>query len=384
MRSPEEIRSKARTRYERTWRTWATGGDGISTVEFPLEPPTEQQLLGGAWDDARGWARAWAEVDDGSGICVRWATHRWASAGAQTLPDRLVLADPGAVARFAGRAAHWRTAVRVVARLRAEWPAARAELDPAVQSVLTELVKLSAADLERAIAVLRWLEAHDSTGLWARQLPVRGVDTKWTEGHQRLVNQLRGALGGAEDFRPLLQPPAYRRVRFLDPVLRPAGVTDLALPDRELIRLPVSPGRVLVVENLQTLLALPDLPGTVAVHGSGYSPGDLARVPWFRTARLQYWGDLDSHGFGILHRFRAAGVEASSVLMDAATLEAHRDLCGTEPAPARGELPLLTPGEQDVLQLLREAGDLRLEQERIGWTYALDRLQPTPPWQPSS
>ena len=64
--------------------------------------------------------------------------------------------------------------------------------------------------------------------------------------------------------------------------------------------------------------------------------------------------------------------------MDAVTLAAHRDLCGTEPTPARGELPLLTPEEQRVLDLLRDGGNLRLEQERIGWAYALERLrQPT-------
>lgn len=375
MKSPEEVR----TRYDRNWRVWAASDARTASLEFPLDPPTEQQLLDGVWDDAGRWAQAWAAVDSGGaaapGVSVQWPARRWASAGSQALPDRLVLDGPEAVARFAGRASHWGKAVRAVDRFRIEWPAARAALDPAVQSVLTDLGKLSAADLERSIAVLHWLEAHDTNGLWARQLPIRGVDTKWVETHKRLVNRLRGALGGAEDFRPLLESPAYGRVRFLDPALRPAGMVDLAVPDRELAALPVAPERVLVVENLQTLLALPSLRGTVAVHGGGYSPGDLARVPWFRTARLQYWGDLDSHGFSILHRFRAAGVRASSVLMDASTLEFHRDPCGTEPSPARGELSLLTPQEQGVLQLLRESGDLRLEQERIGWEYALDRLR---------
>lgn len=378
MRSPEEIRGKARTRYDRNWRAWAAGSGGAPVIGFRLEPPTEQQLLLGAWDDARRWARAWSEVGDGAGTSVQWSTHRWASAGTQTLPHRLVLEGPQAVARFAGRAAHWARAVQVVDRFRAVWPEAGPALDSAVQSALTDLVALSAADLDRAVSVLRWLESHDTDGLWARQLPVRGMDTKWVERHMRLVNRLRRALAGAEDFHPLLLPPAYRRVRFLDPSLRPAGATDLALPDREMARLPVAPERVLVVENLQTLLCLPDLPGTIAVHGSGYDPGELPQVPWLRTSRVQYWGDLDSHGFGILHRFRATGLDAASTLMDAATLEAHRDLCGIEPAPARGELALLTHQEREVLHLLRAAGDIRLEQERIPWAYALPRLEVQP------
>jgi hypothetical protein len=375
VRFPDEVRAKARTRYDRSWREWALGGDRTASMEVPLDPPTEQQLLDGAWEEAGRWAQSWSGLEGGTGLRVQWASRRWASAGAQTLPERLVLDGPEAVAAFAGRSAHWRRAVQVVDRFRTEWPAARPALDPAVQSVLTDLVKLSPADLDRSIAVLRWLDSHDTTGLWARQLPVPGVDTKWAEGHKRLLNRLRRALGGREDFQPLLEPPPYRRVRFLDPALRPAGITDLGLPDRELAGLDLDPERVLVVENLQTLLSLPQLRGMVAVHGSGYAPGDLAGVPWLRTARLQYWGDLDSHGFGILHSFRAAGVHASSVLMDAATLESHRDLCGTEPTPARGGFPLLTAEEQQVLLALRASGDLRLEQERIGWEYALRRLE---------
>lgn len=376
MKFPEEVRAKARTRYDRAWRDWAVAEHPLRGADFPLDPPTEKQLLAGAWEDARRWARVWAEVDarSGAGTAVQWVVRQWASAGTQHLPDRLVLDGPEAVARFAGRAQHWTRAVEVVERIRAEWPDARAALDPAVRSVLTDLLKLPAADLERLIAVLRWLETHDTTGLWARQLPVPGIDTKWVENHKRLVNRLRRTLGGAEDFEPLLEPPPYRRVRFLDPALRPAGITDLALPDRELIGLALQPGRVLVVENLQTLLALPPLRGTVAMHGSGYDPGDLARVPWLRSSRIQYWGDLDSHGFGILHQFRAIGLDAVSVLMDAVTLQTHRDLCGTESSPARGKLSLLAPQEQEVLRLLRESGDLRLEQERVGWEYALRLL----------
>ena len=41
-----------------------------AALEFPLDPPTEKQLLDGAWDDAGRWAQAWAAVDVGWELVV--------------------------------------------------------------------------------------------------------------------------------------------------------------------------------------------------------------------------------------------------------------------------------------------------------------------------
>lgn len=60
--------------------------------------------------------------------------------------------------------------------------------------------------------------------------------------------------------------------------------------------------------------------------------------------------------------------------MDMPTLLAHRDLWGTEPTPAVGTPPLLTADEHAVLDFLRAEGNIRMEQERIEWSYALARL----------
>lgn len=57
-----------------------------------------------------------------------------------------------------------------------------------------------------------------------------------------------------------------------------------------------------------------------------------------------------------------------------APLLAHRDLWGTDDAPNVGHLPLLTDAEQATLRLLGSEGNVRLEQERIPWDYALARL----------
>ena len=45
-----------------------------------------------------------------------------------------------------------------------------------------------------------------------------------------------------------------------------------------------------------------------------------------------------------------------------------------EPKAAGGTYSTLTAGEQTALGRIRSEGNVRLEQERIDWTYALPRL----------
>lgn len=75
-------------------------------------------------------------------------------------------------------------------------------------------------------------------------------------------------------------------------------------------------------------------------------------------------GDLDTYGFQILGRLRAALPDVRSVLMDVATLTAYRGLAVPEPVPFRGAIGYLTAEEHRALAMLR-TGDLRLEQERL-------------------
>lgn len=100
----------------------------------------------------------------------------------------------------------------------------------------------------------------------------------------------------------------------------------------------------------------------------------LERIPWVRDGRVVYWGDLDSHGFGILNRIRSACCNVSTVLMDVETLEAYRDLWVEEPVPSTGTYSHLLPAEQQMVEHLSRQGNVRLEQERIEWSYALEQL----------
>jgi hypothetical protein len=94
---------------------------------------------------------------------------------------------------------------------------------------------------------------------------------------------------------------------------------------------------------------------------------------------VYYWGDIDTHGFAILDQLRAHVPSARSLLMDRATLDAHRALWGSEPRPETRELRRLTNEESalyDDLRLDRLGSRVRLEQERVGFGWLERGLQP--------
>ncbi len=360
--------AQARRVFERRHREWAVAtavGEVVPgpVLDLPLHPPTEADALGDP-DGAAAWAQQWRGTPG-----VVWERRRWASAGAQDLPVRLRLDEPLALTRLTGDGARWRLAVDRATALLAlagggSPTAAGDGARDAVRRALGVVVGLEEDDFVRLRGVLAFLRDNPESGLYVRQLPIRGVDTKWIGAHRGLVSALHQAFTGSPDLG-LAAMPGLVRVRFLDPALAPAGLGDVAAPVAEWSRLRLRPRVVLVVENLETVVALPPMEGVAVVHGSGYAVDRLEQIEWVAAAsRILYWGDLDSHGFAILHRLRSH-LAVESVLMDRATLLANRDLRVPEPTPFRGALPLLTAEEAATLEMLRAEGDVRLEQERV-------------------
>jgi hypothetical protein len=156
------------------------------------------------------------------------------------------------------------------------------------------------------------------------------------------------------------------------------GLEDFELPVAQLAALDIAPRTVLIVENLDTGLALPDMAGTVAVMRLGAAVKLVAELPWITRADCLYWGDIDTFGFEILHRARCVVPHLRSVLMDSTTLLECRSLWVNEQTQTTGlELPLLTIDEREVFDGLRTnrwGESLRLEQERIPWTTAMNVL----------
>ncbi len=398
---PSAVAVKALTAYNSRRRRWLTDPIAAESDSLPvgLNPPSESQVADDP-DAIRAWVRAWRE-HEGAGD-VEWVTRRWPSFGTQDVPIRVLLPGANVIAAAAGRAKQWHRLLTRRAQLVAlgdsgpDEPSPNLDggaqppvdtdetarthdgpppLDAAVAATATAWDGLDDTDFDRLLAALRWLRDHPASGLLIRQLPVPGVDTKWVARHRGLLESLLTGIRGDGDLgvRTL---PRLLDVAILDRTLLPGTPRVFATSVEELAAMPLRPRVVLLLENKEGVHALPDLPGVVAVHGGGYAVHELAAVPWLAGADVRYWGDLDTHGFAILDRLRTHLPGVRSLLMDTATLEVWRELAVPEPSPTTADPTHLTADESDTLAALR-AGNLRLEQERIPWPYALAALTDT-------
>lgn len=315
---------------------------------------------------------------------VTWEDYRWRVLGNQALPVCITLREPSEIAQITGNQSEWIELFSAHAEFSARWP----KLGSTFARVWDVSSSQSETETRRMIAVLEWFEANPRSNLYLRQIPVPGVDTKWIERRKGLMTAFLSALQGKSaqetDFQALagLRPlPHLVRLRVLDPRRREqtGGMGEFSAPVEELARLKWRIESIYVVENLQSGLALEDCPGRVAFVGLGNGVAALSRIPWVAEAgALFYWGDIDTHGFAILNQLRTHFPAATSRLMDERTLLGHRPLWSTEKNPhSARELPHLTAAENALYRKLREEEfgvGVRLEQERIPWTYVRDKL----------
>lgn len=372
-----EARARAAAKFESSRIAWAAAApttDQRDLYSIALRPPTEAEALAHQ-KEAERWANEWRALATPDGVSLEWDTRAWRSIGRQEIPLRLGLRDADAIAGFVGDAAarEWRQLLRRFNHMRSRFGNGDC-LVPALRKHGETIRRLDDGRFDQVIEAAAWLVDNPVHGLRPRQLPIRGVDTKWFAAHRAVVMALVGAATGEPDLG-IVDADHLVRIRVLDDSLIDGGPRDFAAPARELAAQHYAPEVVVVIENLECVLALPPLKGVVAVHGSGYAVDVVARLPWVAASPVLYWGDLDSDGFAILHRIRSTHSRVRSVLMDEETLLAHRDLWVTDPSPSRGTFPLLTPAEQATLRLIRDEGDVRLEQERIPWDRALAALE---------
>lgn len=255
------------------------------------------------------------------------------------------------------------------------------------------LIALALADdWPRVLSVLRWLQTHPRPGIYLRQVDLPGVDSKFIESQRAVLTELldlclpqdamdASATGTTQFCRRFgfKDKPLRIRLRVLDaalalPALGPDQDITLTQTDFAQLALPVQ--RVFITENEVNFLAFPPVAGSVVIFGAGYGFDVLSGAAWLQHCSVFYWGDLDSHGFAILDQLRAHLPHAKALLMDEATLHAHRAQWVTEPAPARRTFARLNLPEQALLNRLADVPEgwpagqgIRLEQERIrfGW-----------------
>jgi hypothetical protein len=405
------------------------------TLAFPCRMPLrgpDARAIAEHFQAVRDWI---ATLQAAPRLRLTWREVRHRVHGAQRLPEAAWVDALDDALALAGQRAE---ATRLVGLVQQTANALPGLLPWLAQRPLQALAL--ADDWPRLLAVAAWMAEHPRPGIHLRQVDVPGVHTKFIEAHRGLLSAwlerllppeaIDAAHTGVAGFAArhgFLDKPPRVRLRLLDPTTGapwwdvaqhdpadPAQLTtqrraagncldplggraghrpaleafsasppDLTLDGPSLARLHLPAQRLIVIENEITFLALPPLPGSglVAVFGAGYAAevaDALAAARWVEGVPMHYWGDIDTHGFAILDRWRARFPRLRSLLMDRETLLAHRALWGEEPQPASHPLVLLNGVERALYDDLRDdrlAPRLRLEQERIGFGWVMRALQ---------
>jgi len=369
-----------------------------ATCDAPLEFPLSLRLrrpspreLGERFEAVRAWIEALevgSRAKQGIGYEIVWNETRNRQIGRNKTPVGIYLPRLADALALVGKTVEAARFDALVEAALARFPLLR---DWLARKPLTVLDL--ADDWERVLDCLAWFRAHPRSGLYARQIDVAGVHTKFIEARKGLLAELLDIVLPAEAIEPsaagargfearygLRAKPTLVRFRMLDARHAIAGLTDLTVPAEHFAGLSPSIARVVVVENEITGLAFPPMPDSMVVLGLGHAVSLIAAARWLADRDVHYWGDLDTHGFAMLDRLRASLPGTRSLLMDRATLLAHRPMWTTEEAPHIATLDRLTPEEVALhadLRYDRFGRSVRLEQERISFAWlrsALDAL----------
>lgn len=237
----------------------------------------------------------------------------------------------------------------------------------------------------KCLDVFGWMLSHPAPGIYLREIPLPGIDSKFVESQQGLLKEWLAALGipGREGERSFAarygfrEKPKIWRIRILDRDHFIQGFSDLTLAHDELAKWRPGIKNWIIIENDITALSMPPLPHTAVIFGRGYGFDGLQEFSWLFDSQVYYWGDLDTHGLAILSQFRALFPHTRSLLMDEPTLLEHQDQWAQEPSPCHAVLEHLDPDEQHLYNELTNGTyghSIRLEQERISWPWAMRRI----------
>lgn len=398
MLEPEALRTKLRTAWARNRHSWLIGG-GEWPLVFSTKPPSEAQAQQ-QWSVFDTWLTRWQSETGAGG--VEYADRSWPRLGSQRLPLRWAFGSPDDVAEELGEVGRWRQArerfgemvAKFTPKMHRIFQGAEAGAAPCEPSGWAQILSrsfdlladLGDQDFKRLMFALEWLREHPDSGLFLREVPIAGIDSKWIEPYRGVIGAWLAALSGVDPtlgfhavsgLRPM---PDRVRLRILDPALRAmvGGLGDIAAPWKAVALLNLPVRRAIIVENLATGLAFADLPDTVVFMARGYAVEPFADIPWIREVPVLYWGDIDTHGLAILDRLRGYLPQVRSIMMDEETLRHFQTLCVEEARPSQAvELARLTEAESILYTALRSGSHgirARLEQERIAWDWAWRRV----------
>lgn len=377
MKTVDDIRAKLTRRYEGVWaEELVSPGDAGWPYSVNVGAPTRVDLEASfsAFDRESRELATWAE---GRGLECRFVKRK---AGRVSYPilSHVSASDVEHLARAVGMSPHLQRYRERLGVLRKLFPLV-ADEDAIKALRLLDRDGTDDVDFDLTCEAALWFAAHDAKGFTPREVPLEGFHAKWLDAlnRRKIICLLTG-----QPSLALKERPRLIRFHYLDSAYLATGLrAHDSLLEGDTSQPAYVPRVVLICENRDNALWFPSVEGGIAVLGDGKAGiSTLVGVPWIANAeRLFYWGDMDIQGFEILAKYREAGLDVESILMDWATYAAYerfgtnvdtsgRVLKGKDQKAPAAASTFLTDEENELYFALCSpdcSGPRRIEQERI-------------------
>ncbi len=378
---------------EQLQKRWESGALLASLAEdvdlFPLrlvlKRPTTKELSE-RFSEVQSWISELSKSAKNYRIVFRQVNHR--ILGPNEVPAEIYVDRLSDALVILGKQKQARVYAQLLEQTRQEVPVL-------VQWLIKRPLRaLEVADVwTELLTIVQWGLHHPRPAVYLRQIDLPGVHSKMVESYRGLLSELLdlalppdwvdfNATGNSGFCRRygFLEKPNRIRFRILDSnvsLISAECDQDIKITAAAFAKLDLPMTKVFITENEVNFLAFPLLPDSMVLFGAGYGFDYLVGAQWLKQKKVYYWGDIDTHGFAILSQLRGVLPDAISLFMDEQTLKLHKLLWGTEDKPEKRNLTQLSEAESqlyDDLRWNRLGGNVRLEQERIGFQYVLDVL----------
>lgn len=381
MLKPKEVYIQVHKRYWENKANWKKLllGEKSFPIRISLKPPAGKQIF----NDLKGYQEFISEWQSSSfQKLVKWEKKTPNAIETQLMPVALVINNVGELIDYLDKTqitTHWEKLIECIVSY------SDLLYKPLILNI-EKVEKLSLDDAELIIKTLEQLKPNIGKGLYLRAIPLIGVDTKFLESNATIISILLDALtensvsnsGNLSNWLGCNSAPnGWIYIRPLcEATEKKLGFPILQLPSNRIQATPLPANNIIVVENVQSGLALPKLKNTIAVFGGGKNVSWL-RGDWLKGKNVAYWGDIDSWGLVILDDAKRHLPTLQALMMDKSTLEAHKSRSVREQSSNNQVTTNLTSSEQEFLsELLSYANgeSNRLEQERLSQDYIVYSL----------
>ena len=235
-----------------------------------------------------------------------------------------------------------------------------------------QIVIENAEKWQDLLKVCQYFIQNPQPNLYVRNLPI-AISTKFIENNQGILRTLLDFLLGEKvqtsesdffkRFGLQIEEPSIK-VRFLDEsVSFHQAISCVSVWVSEFNKWHLNCQSVYIIENLTTFLSFPKRANSIAIWGGGFAVHLLKEAHWLQNRTLNYWGDIDIHGFQMLSQIRSYFPKITSIMMDEKTFNHfHKNEKGDNFKII--ELSNLTSEEKQLYDII-EANNWRLEQEKI-------------------